>query len=637
MSNRTSRATRATGRDRPSRGGAAHPRVLLVSMPFVSISRPAIGISILKSVLREHGVCCDLQYGNVRFAEWVGYDTYSVLDEKVSDALFAGDWLFAQHLFGDRLDLDVYAETLRVNVGPTEYQQIMNARPHVAPFLQACMEEFRVVDYQIIGFTTTFEQNLASLGLSKLIKDRWPDKVIVFGGGNCEGDMGRELHRSFPWIDYVCSGEGEQTFPRLIDAIAAGREAKGIAGIIYRRDGESIDNGRPAPIVDMDTVPAPDYDEYFAAVARSPLVPLLHSALLIETSRGCWWGAKSHCTFCGLNGATMAFRSKSAERVLSELGEFRRRYPTRHVVAVDNILDMRYFRDMLPRLRDEKLGLTLFYETKANLTKEQVKLLHDAGVIAIQPGVESLSTHVLQLMRKGVTALQNIQLLKWCKQYGVNVAWNLLYGFPGETEGDYAAIGRTMESLWHLPPPHSVGAVRMDRFSPYFNDAASFGLVNVRPMDMYRLLYPLPEEQLLNLAYFFDFERADGRTVASALGDTERRVEEWRRAGACSLTATRRADPPELVITDTRPNAIHHTIAMNSVQREIYELCDGRRHLQGIVRSISERYVLDTSFERWLQDFLDQMVEWRLMAREGDEYLSLAIQDGPGFEGSSAN
>src|SRR5262245_59233898 len=112
----------------------------------------------------------------------------------------------------------------------------------------------------------------------------------------------------------------------------------------------------------------------------------------------------------------MAFRSKSADRVLAELEEFRARYPATHVVAVDNILDMSYFRNVLPRLRDRRLGFTLFYETKSNLTKAQVKLLRDAGVLAIQPGVESLSTNVLRLMRKGVTSLQNIQLLKWCKQ-----------------------------------------------------------------------------------------------------------------------------------------------------------------------------------------------------------------------------
>jgi ribosomal peptide maturation radical SAM protein 1 len=601
-------------------------------MPFVSISTPSIGISILKSVLDGHGVPCDLRYGNLRFAEWVGFETYSVLDERVSDALFAGDWLFAQHLFGDHLELDVYAETLRVNTSEAEFNRIMDARLAVAPFLDACLEEFRIEDYDVVGFTTTFEQNLASLAAARLIKERWPKKAIVFGGGNCEGEMGRELHRSFPWIDYVCSGEGERSFPQLIQAIAEGREPLGIAGIIHRRNGCSIDNGSAQPITDMNSVPAPNYDEYFDAVKRSVVAASLNPSLLIETSRGCWWGAKSHCTFCGLNGATMNFRSKDATRVVQEL-EGLRRYPTNRVVAVDNILDMRYFRDLLPQLRDRRLGLTLFYETKANLTKEQVKLLRDAGVLAIQPGVESLSTHVLQLMRKGVTALQNIQLLKWCRQYGVHVAWNLLYGFPGETADDYAAIGNVMESLWHLPPPYSMGAVRMDRFSPYFNQAAAFGLVNVRPMDMYRLLYPLPQDRLRNLAYFFEFDHPDGRTPAAFLGDVEHRVEAWRKAATSTLTAVRGASP-ELVITDTRPNAVHPRVAMNGVQREIYELCDSRHHVQGVMRWIAERYAVDGALERWVGDFLSQMVEWRLMANEGDEYLSLAVQQGSGFGGN---
>jgi len=615
---------------------SGRPRVLLLSMPFVSISRPAIGISILKSVLEERGVHCDLGYANLLFAERLGYETYGLLDGKVSDALFAGDWLFAQHLFGDQLDLSVYQETLRQNVDREGFERIMAARREVGPFLSACIEEFRVARYDIVGFTTTFEQNLASLALSRRIKEILPNTAIVFGGGNCEMEMGRELHRSFPWIDYVCSGEGERSFPQLIEAIGTGRDAAGIRGIIYRQNGRSTDNGQREPLDDLDTVASPDYEDYFAAVARSSLAQRLDPSLLIETSRGCWWGAKSHCTFCGLNGETMTFRSKSPGRVLEELEGFRRRYPTNRVMAVDNILDMRYFRELLPKLRDRQLGLSLFFETKANLTKEQVRLLRDAGILAIQPGIESLSTHVLQLMRKGVTALQNVQLLKWCKQFKVTVAWNLLYGFPGETAADYAGIAQTIEALWHLPPPHSVGAVRLDRFSPYFNQAESYGLVNVRPFSVYHLLYPLGEDRLRNLAYFFEYDHADGRDPAACLGEILDQVGEWRKAGDCSLTATRGA-APELVIDDTRPNALHRRIALDGLAREIYELCDQRRRFRTLLEWSAAHYVLPAGFDNWLRAFLDQMIQWRVMISEGDEYLSLAVFDGPGFDRTNGN
>ncbi len=73
-------------------------------------------------------------------------------------------------------------------------------------------------------------------------------------------------------------------------------------------------------------------------------------------------------------------------------------------MAVDNILPHEYFKTLLPELKRRQLGVTLFYEIKANLKREQVELLRDAGVAALQPGIESLSTPVLRLMRKGTTA-----------------------------------------------------------------------------------------------------------------------------------------------------------------------------------------------------------------------------------------
>src|SRR5208282_1767562 len=190
-------------------------------------------------------------------------------------------------------------------------------------------------------------------------------------------------------------------------------------------------------IHDMDRLPDPDYGDYFAALGRSSLGPRIKPALLIESARGCWWGAKSHCTFCGLNGSTMAFRAKSAQRVYAELVRQKSRYGIGRFLAVDNIMSYHYFRDLLPMLNEHNPGVSLFYEIKSNLKRDQVELLRDAGVLAVQPGIESLSSHVLRLMRKGVTAIQNVQLLRLCREFGIEIAWNLLYGFPGETPEDY--------------------------------------------------------------------------------------------------------------------------------------------------------------------------------------------------------
>lgn len=596
---------------------------MLINMPFVSISRPAIGISILKAILNEKGIECDIAYPSILFAQLIGLDTYEMLDERVSDALFVGEWLFAQHLFGAQLDLATYENTLEKYLPVDALEKVLNTKKEIAPFLENCISALQIHRYQIIGFTTTFEQNIASLAFSKLIKQKFPDKVIVFGGGNCEGEMGLELHKNFSWIDFVCTGEGEYAFPELVHHILNNEPATRVKGIIYRDRNISVDTGAAIPVDNMDAIPVPDYEDYFRALRQTSFFSRLSPALLIETSRGCWWGAKSHCTFCGLNGGNMNFRSKSPARVLEEIRLLTDQYQIRQFVAVDNIIDMRYFKDVLPVLAEKRMGVSLFYETKANLSKEQVRLLSESGVNAIQPGVESLSTHVLQLMKKGVSSIQNIQLLKWCKEYNVTVAWNLLYGFPGETIRDYEEISDLIDSILHLTPPYGVGIVRMDRFSPYFNDYEKYGMTNVRPFAVYRYLYPLPECSLRNLVYFFEYDYEYTQAPQQYIQQVKDKVESWKTSTGCSLNKTY-SDSPEMILTDTRPNRVHHTVGINGVQREVYDYCDQKRSFTTIIDFVKNKYPVPDEFEKWLKDFLELMISWRLMIRENDNYLSLA-------------
>jgi radical SAM superfamily enzyme YgiQ (UPF0313 family) len=128
----------------------------------------------------------------------------------------------------------------------------------------------------------------------------------------------------------------------------------------------------------MNSVAPPDYDDYFAergrAVEGGVAVPP-QAGLPFESSRGCWWGQKKHCTFCGLNNEGMSYRSKSAERVVREVTELVSKYQTPSLMAADNILDARGYADLLPRLADVPIDLELFYEIKANVTRDQVAAL----------------------------------------------------------------------------------------------------------------------------------------------------------------------------------------------------------------------------------------------------------------------
>src|SRR5262249_24504287 len=153
---------------------------------------------------------------------------------------------------------------------------------------------------RIVGFTTTFHQTCACLAVAQRLKQAANPPIVIFGGANCEGAMGRELIGAFPFIDYVCTGEGDEVVPPFVEELLRGASSPSIPGIL--KQGDSAELTTPSPVHHMDALPAPNYEAYFETFAASPLRREIQPRLLIETARGCWWGAKQHCTFCGLNG-----------------------------------------------------------------------------------------------------------------------------------------------------------------------------------------------------------------------------------------------------------------------------------------------------------------------------------------------
>src|SRR5262249_25633328 len=157
------------------------------------------------------------------------------------------------------------------------------------------------------------------------LKAARPSLVTLLGGGNCEGVMANVASRRFPWVDYIVSGEADLLFPELCrlaleygNRIPRPRLPPSVVSATTR----SLPRANDHPSADretvetMDELPVPDFDDYFEALARHRDLGIKNPRLLIETSRGCWYGMKRHCTFCGLNGGGMKFRSKSPDRVI---------------------------------------------------------------------------------------------------------------------------------------------------------------------------------------------------------------------------------------------------------------------------------------------------------------------------------
>ena len=482
----------------------------LVNMPFGFHIYPSIQLGTISSLLKAHGWKPDCHYLNLQFAHQLGLKVYNQLCEERN---LIGEWLFSEILFGNSPENKEYPDRYSgqleriarsLEMPPGFLYEIKTKM--VPEFLTWATDVINWACYEIIGFTSTFNQNVASLTLAKLIKEKYPSVKILVGGSNFESEMGLEYCRAFKWIDYAILGEAENVLPPFLEALENGAPVPD--GVAHRVNGEIIYRENHEMTRDFTASGLPDYEDYFEQLRQiAPHSQMLeNSIILYETARGCWWGEKHHCTFCGLNASTMEFRAKSVEQVKSEIAELARIHDTFRFRIVDNILELRYIEEVFGEFARKNYDMQFFIEVKSNLTRSQIKTLARGGVNVIQPGIESFSANQLQEMDKGVRPVQNILCLKWSMYYGIDCEWNILTGFPGETDQDYRDQITLLKNLVHLQPPIGVGDLYLERFSPYFTRPEEYGLTVTGPGEAYKYVYDGRRVDLMKIAYDFEFQ-----------------------------------------------------------------------------------------------------------------------------------
>jgi ribosomal peptide maturation radical SAM protein 1 len=617
--------------DQATRAQRAAWHTVIVSMPFMHVDRPSIQLGLLKAIGEAHGFPVRTLHANLDLAARIGVEYYRTLAEQ--RGRLVGDWLFSVDAFGaaapdhDAGLLDDFTDDLAYLGGsPAEVRdRLLRTRNEDVPaFLDSVIGGFPWHEVRVVGFSSTFQQNAASFALARRLKERYPGIVTVFGGANFDGEMGVELVRAVGCIDLAVIGEGDTALPGLLSALAAGTDPVAVPGVA-RRVGDEVVTSPPAPpLSGLDDLPAPDYGEYFERAAGLRLLPGGgHREVWIpfESARGCWWGAKHHCTFCGLNGTTMQFRAKSAERVLDELAGQARRYRSFRFEAVDNILDVGYLKELFPAIIASGADYEIFYEVKANLTRAQLRLLAQGGVTQLQPGLESLSSAVLGLMEKGVRAAQNVNLLRWSEYYGIDVGWNILWGFPGETVDDYAAQAAAVPHLVHLRPPSSAARIWLERFSPLYTQPERFRLRYRAPERSYRYVYP-GSVDLDRVAYFFEYE-VDGALPDSAYDGLQRAVAAWSEAWKSDQppVLTYWSAPGFLQIYDGRHPGSEGTYTFTGELADIYLACSDRPTTAAAVR---DKLHLDLPVSA-IEEAFGEFQQRGLMFLDGSLAVALAL------------
>jgi len=378
------------------------------------------------------------------------------------------------------------------------------------------------LDVPLVGIATSHQQTAAAIALLRRIKVAIPSTITCLGGSNCHGEMADGLASASDFIDYVFAGEAESAWLDLL------RNAR-TRNRLPRR---VIPN---TPCIRLDDLPEPDFTDYFEQRCENELPPS-DIWLNLETSRGCWWGQKYLCTFCGINGDTLKYRAKSPNRVLHEITQVVTTYPGARLRMTDVLMPRHYFKKVIPQVAQNFPGLTIFYEQRADLSLAEVVLLNRAGVKFIQVGIEHFSTSLLRRINKGITGQDNINLLRYARSAGCAVGWNLLSAVPGDTEDDWVTLLRVISAIPHLSPPTLLRPVEITRFSPYFDTPERFGISNIRPLDVYADIFPA-QADLGKIAWLFTAGyESYSRNCTELMNAIHREVEAWKQAWMAPLS-----------------------------------------------------------------------------------------------------
>ena len=457
-------------------------KVLLVSMPWAYAWEPSLAIGLLKSVFIQNEIQCDVLDVAMRLLRWINIDTYDVFSTTpsfgVNDFLFSYE--FEPNITTSQLsilkricqdDFGLVENYYKKLVPPEmEMDTLVQLRQSIIPqMLDELVNELDLEQYAFVGFTCQYDQIWSSLALAHKIKNKYPSVTIVFGGASVDNPVGEYLQSKFSEIDIVTYGDGEPIVVPLFHAICRDIELKNVPNISYRDPQGRIIKSSVRCDYDIQNSPVPDYDAWFKQAAQLKEgrgIDLQLAEVPVESSRGCWWGQKSHCQFCGTEKSRHRYRCKPAATVIKQLDTLYNKHGIKTFRFNENIMPKSYTKDFWPVLAERGAPYKIHYEIKSNQSAMDIGLYARGGAFFMQPGIESFSTPVLKRMKKGVTGIQNIFTIYTLMEHDIYCFYNIIFGMPGDQIKEYQEMHKIIPCLYHLIPPGGLTWPFVQRHSP---------------------------------------------------------------------------------------------------------------------------------------------------------------------------
>lgn len=627
-----------------------HGDVALLCAPFMYPPMPSIALAIFKTSLSDAGISSKTIYPMFYLSHLLTAETAKEISGY--PYLFGLDEFLFAHLTDVKNEntVDDYLSFMVPNADVSRIghmrELIVTGREKSEQCVEAAAVKIVRMGAKVLAGSSIFGQHNATLAIFKRVKELDPDIVTIIGGCNVTGEAGACLLRHYKSVDYVFFGEGDEVFADVCRIAMEKNGEKMPYGVVGR--GEKIEGNIPHRMTkDMNKVAYPDYSDFIEEWEReisgfygpsilgenydtSDIEGLYlegrRYVVYMEGSRGCWWGQKNKCSFCGLNGAINIYRDKTPERLHEEIKELSRRYPGEYIQFTDNVISMEVVRDLLPKLAKDEVSYRMVGEVKTNITEEDLDNLAKAGFRLIQPGIESINDHILKLMGKGNTAVNHVAFLKYCRYYGIHPYWNLLYAVPGEEAEDYVEMIELIPKIVHYQPPSGAFAILFQKFSRYAEDPEAYGLELI-PSPVYRFYYGNDKDRSENMGLYFSLKGGSfyekKKSHEELYTELRRLVNDWVKLylndGFHGMTMNDMGDG--IFIMDTRPCSLMPFVMLGELESSIYRTAWSPVSLDVLYDTLKEHgYSHDE-----IKDTADSLVSRKLMIYLTGKYLALAL------------
>ena len=285
-----------------------------------------------------------------------------------------------------------------------------------------CEKPTHPIAAKIVCLSTTFMWSGHMLDMAiEWIRSNVSFSYLILGGKYAS--LKREkLLRQYPEIDFIIVGDGETALPALIDhLLCRDPDLAAIPNLLYRQDNAFVTH--PIQEEDLEHLEITGYNG-------------AQDIVMYESVRGCVF----HCKFCAWSVGVERFRSKSAEKILSEW----RTYTRQNSAAEIQVIDSTFFipRQRMDTLLKELPALGIRWKANARtdipVTEEYVAQLERSGCVSLKFGFESMSDTVLGYIDKRSTSANNRRVNRCFRNSSIDTIVSFIVGFPGETPEEFA-------------------------------------------------------------------------------------------------------------------------------------------------------------------------------------------------------